>query len=217
MDFLFPHSELGSLVLKTFNYWNEETYSAFADKLIEVIDIHGTTSILPHLDRELAEMRNYLQSLKGSTEKIVQQQMKTHHQIKPLQYHNWGNTAFKTQSHNQPQNPGFLDISQRTTTAQYSTQNISTNQLTHTYQGSRMQQQVPLIQTPTLASPTHSRSVPTTPRNKDLALINQPNFNFTSPRMEQPQMNQDTSLFTNSTLIYSPVTEPQQQLETQKQ
>ena len=32
-------------------------------------NVHGTTNVLPHLDRKMAEMRNYLQNLKGSTEK----------------------------------------------------------------------------------------------------------------------------------------------------
>ena len=47
----------------------------------QIKNINETTSILPHLDRQMAEMKHYLSNLKGSTEKIIQQQVKTHHNI----------------------------------------------------------------------------------------------------------------------------------------
>ena len=142
----------------------------------------------------MTEMRNFLQNLKGSTEKIMQQQIKTHHHIKPLQYHNWGNTAFRTQNQNQTQNHNFLGT---TTTAQYSAQNICTNQSVQSYQENQMQQQIqqPPIQTATLTSPTSisgSKSLPTTPRNS-----------HTPTRFEQPQTSQENSLFLEPQLFYS--------------
>ena len=54
----------------------------------------------------------------------------------------------------------------------------------HTYQENRTQQPLQ-IQTPTLASPTNvsgSKSLPATPRNRDLTPIHQPDFNLTPTR-----------------------------------